>query len=80
MPTIVAIHGRDATLTAEGWKTGDAQLDQICDLTMQTGAGGFHWDPNPDQAAAQKLAAAMDGKIVSVEAQASDDLPEGTIF
>jgi len=74
MQTVVRIAGKDARLTANGWKSGDESLDKLCRDVMCLGLGGFHYDPNPAKAAAMKLATALNGEILSVEE--SNDLTE----
>lgn len=65
MSTTVLINNRSVTLTEEGWKSGDPALDSLCNAAAE--AGSFHWDVNPHQQAADTLAAALGGRVLSVE-------------
>lgn len=78
MATIVRVRGRNAEWTPEGWQTGDAQLDQLCDIAQQ--AAPFRWDPNPQQAAAESLATALQGEIVSVQQQEDEEIPVEAVY
>jgi hypothetical protein len=71
MPTIVRVADKLVELTQQGWKTDDAMLERLCRMQMETGAGGFHWGPNPHKSAATKLVAAfkedgIDAEIISI--------------
>jgi hypothetical protein len=80
METVVRVQGREARLTGNGWKTGDSSLDQLCRDVMSSGLGGFHYDPNPEKACALKLAAALDGEIISVaELDESEEIPADAV-
>jgi len=72
MPTIVRIEKALVQLTPEGWKSEDPEIERLCQTQMETGAGGFHWDRNPNKAMAEMLVAAfteegIDAEIISIE-------------
>jgi len=78
MATVVKVQGHAARWTPQGWKTGDAQLDALCDSAEQTAP--FVFDPSPQQAAAERLAAALQGEIVSVDPLDDEEAPAGAIY
>jgi hypothetical protein len=71
MPTIVRIEDKLIEWTQQGWKTDNFRLELLCRMYMESGAGGYHWDRNPQKAEAEKLVAAFkedgfDAEIISI--------------
>lgn len=80
MLAAVRVQGREVRLTESGWKSGDPVLDRACDSCMQTGLGGFQWDPDPNKAQAEKLAAALGGTVISIAAPLKEEIPPGAVM
>lgn len=77
MATIVRVLERDALLTPDGWKTGDAVLDRtIAAATSNASTGGLY-DPNSRQAQADHLAAVLRGEVISVDPLESEQEEAG---